>query len=678
MNKVKKTIGASLSLALILASMPGGAFAQNIRAAAPAVGTQAGGIAGLSSDHQVQFAASINALILPLSYSASLGSEEVVDLIGKQISQPGATPMQVAAGKTTLAALADPDAAARAVADLEKISHAGFPKVGKQAAEALAGLARKHSSQATRGVAARAVAALDIDSNVVFDGLAAGAAADKTLFKQALEVSDMARAEHLAAATAAVRARASYGLEGPDPIFESRLVHHAIVQAVVARGNKSRADVLDLAGRFVDLPKETKESIVEDSVANLVRLIGDKIDPANSAVVREYASRLKMSTGEFTRFMSHWDQLSAGGYATVKTKILEMMDRGDLDFITDLKRAHKAASGFKAWQDRSLSLTAANKKAREAKAENSIKKAFFELSISLRGRGSVNRETVQQETTVLEPRDVFDEEKMGVSARFIKVEPGTFQMGSPDDEEGRWKEEVPHTVTISRPFMLQADDVTQGQFLALRGHNPSYFTDKKHSDGDYRVISGKGHNLKHPVENVSWYDGAEYANAMSKLEGLPPAYEIFKNAVGKPTGARVLAPSIYEARGYRLATEAEMEYAARAGTTTPYPFKGQLDDNAHYAGNSGGRTHAVGMTRPNAWGFHNMVGNVWKWTHDWWGNHTTDAVTDPQGAVTGSNRVVRGGSWYSDARCLRSAVRSFYAPGNRYEFVGFRLARSIF
>ena len=386
-----------------------------------------------------------------------------------------------------------------------------------------------------------------------------------------------------------------------------------------------------------------------------------------------------METGEFTRFRSHWDQLSAGGYAAVKTMILGMMDRSDLDFVGNLKRAYKDAAGFKAWRDRSLSLTAANKKA--PKPENPIKKAIFGFSISLGGRGIFSRETeVEQETSkaVLDPRDVLSEREMGVSARFIRVEPGTFQMGSPGYEEGRWSDEVPHTVTITRPYHLQVDDVTQGQFLALLGRNPSFFTDKKHSDGDHKVISGKGHNFKHPVERVTWYDAVEYANAMSKFEGLPPAYDILRDAKGEPTGVRVMAASIYEARGYRLATEAEYEYAARAGTTTPYPFEGQLDDNAHYAGNSGGRTHAVGMTRPNAWGFHNMVGNVWKWTHDWCENHTTKEATDPQGAVSGSARIVRGGSWRDGARLLRPANRGGHAPGERFDRVGFRLARSIF
>ena len=263
--------------------------------------------------------------------------------------------------------------------------------------------------------------------------------------------------------------------------------------------------------------------------------------------------------------------------------------------------------------------------------------------------------------------DVLDEGKMGIAARFIKVNPGTFQMGSPDGPNGekdRWKDEVQHMVTLTHPFELQAADVTQEQFLSLMGRNPSNF--------------GGSDRLKLPVEQVTFYDAVEYANALSKLRGLKPAYEIIRDANGQPTGVRVTAASIYETEGYRLPTEAELQYATRAGTQTPYPFEaGQLDRNGWHSGNSGGQTHAVGTLLPNAWGFYDLVGNVWKWTHDWWGDHTAGAVTDPEGPATGSNRVVRGGSWSRDARYLRSAVRFSNAPGNRDSNVGFRLSRSI-
>ncbi len=282
MDKAKQTIGASLALALVLSvSLPGGVFALNIRAAESVVGTPAGGIAGLPADHQFQLAANIKTLIMPLSRSPFPGAEELVGAIGNQISQPGLAPIQIAAGKTTLAALADPKFAAQTVVDLAKVSHAESPEIGKQAAGALVRFIKIYDSDAVYGAAAKAAADLGIDPDALFDGLAAGGAAEKTLFARALDASEAGRAGHLATHQEVVDEKVSYGIKESNPILESRLVHHAIIQAVVAQGNKRQADVLDLVGRFIDLPMETKTSIVEDSVANLIRLVGDKINLAH-------------------------------------------------------------------------------------------------------------------------------------------------------------------------------------------------------------------------------------------------------------------------------------------------------------------------------------------------------------------------------------------------------------
>ena len=220
--------------------------------------------------------------------------------------------------------------------------------------------------------------------------------------------------------------------------------------------------------------------------------------------------------------------------------------------------------------------------------------------------------------------------------------------------------------------------MTQEQFLSLLGRNPSNFRGPEHSDGDYAVIGGEGHNLKHPVEQATYYDAIEYANALSKLKGLRPAYEIIRDANGLPTGVRVTADSIYKTEGYRLPTEAEMEYATRAGTQTPYSFEGeQMDRNGWHKGNSGGRTHAVGMLRPNALGFYDLAGNVWRWMHDTWTTHLAVYQVNPQRAEPGADHVVRGGSWYYGADLMRSAARFHFAPGYRHSSIGFRLARSI-
>ena len=125
---------------------------------------------------------------------------------------------------------------------------------------------------------------------------------------------------------------------------------------------------------------------------------------------------------------------------------------------------------------------------------------------------------------------------------------------------------------------------------------------------------------------------------------------------------------------YRLPTEAEWEYAARAGTIGDR--YGNVDAIAWYQDNSGGRTHPVGRKAPNTWGLYDMLGNVWEWTQDWYGDYPGGSVTDPQGSASGSERVFRGGSWSYLARYCRASYRSNFSPGGRSTVLGFRLLRT--
>ena len=209
---------------------------------------------------------------------------------------------------------------------------------------------------------------------------------------------------------------------------------------------------------------------------------------------------------------------------------------------------------------------------------------------------------------------------------FVRVPAGSFAMGS---ENGDSDEKPVHPVTISRAFELQATEVTQGQWEAVMGNKPSRF---------------QGESL--PVEQVSWNDVQEF---LRKLNQRDPG------------------------KGYRLPTEAEWEYACRAGTTGDR--YGDLNSIAWYTENSGGKTHPVGQKQPNAWGLYDMLGNVWEWCSDWYGDYPSGSVTDPRGPSSGSSRVLRGGGWGSGASICRSANRSGYAPGIRYSVLGFRLAR---
>ena len=233
----------------------------------------------------------------------------------------------------------------------------------------------------------------------------------------------------------------------------------------------------------------------------------------------------------------------------------------------------------------------------------------------------------------------------GCPVGYVRIAPGTFTMGSPSSEQGRDDDETQHRVTITRAFCIKATEVTQGEWQAVMGSNPSHFTDC-------------GANC--PVEQVSWEDAVRFANALSKREGVPECYR----------GSDFVGVTC---TGYRLPTEAEWEYAARAGTTTA--SYADLGSVAQFEQNSGRSTHPVGQKSPNAWGLYDMLGNVWEWTGDWYGNYIKIAV-DSIGPMTGVLRVSRGGGWNSLRLHSRGAARSSIGPTNRYGNLGFRLART--
>ena len=221
-----------------------------------------------------------------------------------------------------------------------------------------------------------------------------------------------------------------------------------------------------------------------------------------------------------------------------------------------------------------------------------------------------------------------------IGMEFVLIPAGEFQMGSSDGDRN---EKPVHTVRLSRSFYLGQYEVTQAQWEAVMGNNPSQF---------------KG-DPSRPVETVSWDDVQEFIRRLHAKEG---------------------------ASRYRLPTEAEWEYAARAGSTTTYSFGNdvsQLGQYTWYAKNADGTTHPVGRLQPNAWKLYDMYGNVWEWVQDWNGKYPSDPVTDPTGPSAGSFRVDRGGSWYDDARFCRSANRHFGLPGLRYGLLGFRLLREV-
>jgi len=233
----------------------------------------------------------------------------------------------------------------------------------------------------------------------------------------------------------------------------------------------------------------------------------------------------------------------------------------------------------------------------------------------------------------------------------VWIEPGTFMMGSPEDEQDRMDNEGPQTeVTLTQGFFIGKYEVTQGEYEAAIGGNPSYFT------GD----------SKRPVETVNWNDAVDFCSRLTQQE----------RAAGRlPVG--------YE---YRLPTEAQWEYACRAGMATRFSFGDALesDDRCGYSalmdsyvnwcGNGISRPERVGSKLPSRWGLHDMHGNVWEWCADWYGTYSGGEDKDPAGPVSGLQRVIRGGDWSNLAKYVRTASRRGDRPDVQNSYIGFRVA----
>jgi formylglycine-generating enzyme required for sulfatase activity len=243
------------------------------------------------------------------------------------------------------------------------------------------------------------------------------------------------------------------------------------------------------------------------------------------------------------------------------------------------------------------------------------------------------REAAQQEARLQQMKAQETREMTALADRarrdgFVQIPSGKFEMGS---NNGDADEKPVHQVIITKWFEMGKYEVTQAQWEAVTGNNPSRF---------------KGANL--PVENVSWNDVQAFISSLNARSN--------------------------DGYIYRLPTEAEWEYACRAGTTGDYA--GSLYEMAWYEDNSGGKTHPVGTKQPNAWGLYDMHGNVWEWCADWKGSYESGTATDPRGPSSGSARVSRGGGWFHPAAICRSAFRDSLSPGSRGGHLGFRLVRS--
>ena len=252
---------------------------------------------------------------------------------------------------------------------------------------------------------------------------------------------------------------------------------------------------------------------------------------------------------------------------------------------------------------------------------------------------------------------------------FIYISPGTFMMGSPPDERGRDSDETQHLVTLTRGYFMQTTEVTVGQWRAFV--KDTGYKSQAETGGGTWIWNGTAWEKmekfywddpsyaqtdRHPVKCVSWNDVQAFVKWISYREQM----------------------------NYRLPTEAEWEYACRAGATTAFSngeitdlgcgYDPKLHETGFYCGNSGWKTHPVAGKKPNAWGLYDMHGNVWEWCQDWKGEYPSGYVIDPVGPTTGIHRVARGGSWDERARRCRSAFSGRLGPSGRSHRLGFRLA----
>jgi formylglycine-generating enzyme required for sulfatase activity len=246
----------------------------------------------------------------------------------------------------------------------------------------------------------------------------------------------------------------------------------------------------------------------------------------------------------------------------------------------------------------------------------------------------VGAETGDSTVTIMLPGDI--------EMKFCRIPAGTFLMGSPEGEQDRENDEGPqHEVTISKPFYLGMYEVSHAQWEAVTGTIRNY-------------AGFDGSNYDSPMQATSWKECQEFINKMNAL------------GIGR----------------FRFPTEAEWEYAARAGTKTRFywgddPEYTEIDDYAWYDENAEGEAHHSGEKRPNPWGLYDMAGNAYEWCQDWHAPYSAERQTDPEGPATGTAKVFRGGEWFNPPQNCRSAFRGSFAPDDWLYFGGVRVVMGI-
>ena len=269
--------------------------------------------------------------------------------------------------------------------------------------------------------------------------------------------------------------------------------------------------------------------------------------------------------------------------------------------------------------------------------------------------------------------DLSESEKefcVRMAKEMVLIPKGEFIMGALEDDSDAYDREKPrHKVTLTQNFLIGKYQVTQVLWESVMGSNPSRFN-----------------GANRPVEKVSWFDCVLFCNKLSELEGLEPVYgglgdyQVDDDQNMDEDEIEELSTEItcnWNAKGYRLPTEAEWEYAARSGQQFKYAGSDNVDEVAWYGDNSGRETHPVGQKKPNGFGLYDMSGNVFEWVWDWYDDYSGQNGTDLVGVESGQNRVNRGGSWFGYARGTPVSYRNYNLPDYRYYYVGFRPGRTL-
>jgi formylglycine-generating enzyme required for sulfatase activity len=265
--------------------------------------------------------------------------------------------------------------------------------------------------------------------------------------------------------------------------------------------------------------------------------------------------------------------------------------------------------------------------------------------------------------------DAQSTKELKKSPKMVLVNGGSFMMGCTSEQNDCDGDESPMVEVTVKDFYIGTFEVTQDLWEEVMDKNPSKFS---------------GGSL--PVESVSWYETIEFCNKLSLMEGLEPAYKIDKSTVdpnnkNEYDKLKWTVEFDQNANGYRLPLETEWELAARGGSfradaQTLYSGSNDIDDVAWYYENSGNETKKVGSKTPNSLGVYDMSGNVWEWCWSWKDSYSSGSISNPTGPVSGSGRVYRGGSWFSEARYCRVSPRGSDNPEYRDSGIGLRLARN--